>query len=533
MTRRTLQDNYLDLRDIHMALDVSRVEPVSDNLVDRCRIAIDAMERLEAGEPVNIDENRMVGHYWMRDPGRAPQNLGQSITETVNRIRAFVDAVHRGDVRPQQEEGFFILLLVGIGGSALGPQLLADALGDADDLMLLKCIDNTDPDGIDRILDEIGDNLAATMTLVVSKSGGTAETRNGMLEVAERYRQAGLDFARHAVAVTMTDSKLDRQATEEKWLARFPIWDHVGGRTSVTGAVGLLPAALLGFDTEQFLQGAAEADEVTRQPDPMANPAAQLAMALFSCRQRGKRNLVVLPYSDRLSLLTRYLQQLVMESLGKAVNRQGDVVAEGVSVLGNKGSTDQHALVQQLREGPDDCLLLFVGVRKTRSAPSIAVSDTACTSDFLHAFLLGTRTALTDAGRESMTLMLDSLDERMLGSLIALFERTVGIYAELANINAYHQPGVEAGKNSAGEELALRAAIVKLLAENGEDPLSAREVATRLQCDDRLASIYEWLAYLVHQPEIIGQPGIRVVRGDAAVPFDAPFRLQQGAVVNE
>lgn len=139
------------------------------------------------------------------------------------------------------------MLIIGIGGSALGPQFVADALGSPKDKITPFFFDNTDPDGMDLVLARIGSYLKETLTIVISKSGGTKETRNGMLEAKKAYEDRGLLFARQAVAVTGRDSELDRTAAAEGWLARFPMWDWVGGRTSVTSAVGLLPAASRGL----------------------------------------------------------------------------------------------------------------------------------------------------------------------------------------------------------------------------------------------------------------------------------------------
>ncbi|MDD2336742.1 MAG: glucose-6-phosphate isomerase, partial [Geobacteraceae bacterium] len=136
---------------------------------------------------------------------------------------------------------------------------------------------------------------------------------------------------------------------EQGWLARFPMWDWVGGRTSVTSVVGLLPAALQGIDIDAFLEGASRCDALTRLPSNHKNPAARLALVWFHATSgKATRDMVVLPYKDRLLLFSRYLQQLVMESLGKEKDLSGKVVHQGLSVYGNKGSTDQHAFVQQL-----------------------------------------------------------------------------------------------------------------------------------------------------------------------------------------
>src|SRR6185295_10947902 len=261
------------------------------------------------------------------------------------------------------------VLVIGIGGSALGPQFVGKALGSpSGDKLKPYFFDNTDPEGIDHVLAQIGGGLRETIAIVISKSGGTPETRNGMLEAAAAYEKAGLDFGKHAVAVTQSGSKLDKHAEEKGFLARFPMWDWVGGRTSELSAVGLLPAALQGIDIQKILNGAKAMDEVTRSTATLQNPAALLALMWHHAGQgRGLKDMVVLPYKDRFLLLSRYLQQLVMESLGKELDLQGRVVNQGIAVYGNKGSTDQHAYVQQLREGVNNFFATFIEVLKDRA----------------------------------------------------------------------------------------------------------------------------------------------------------------------
>jgi glucose-6-phosphate isomerase len=178
--------------------------------------------------------------------------------------------------------------------------------------------------------------------------------------------------------------------------------------------------------------------------------------------------MVVLPYKDRLELFSRYLQQLVMESLGKEKDLAGKTGHPGLAVYGNKGSTDQHAYVQQLRDGVSNFFVTFVEVLRDRSPKhvSLEVEPGVTSGDFLFGFYLGTRRALYESGRPSITITLDDVSARSLGALIAVFERAVGLYASLVGINAYHQPGVEAGKKAAGEVLALQAKVVAWLTAN-------------------------------------------------------------------
>lgn len=217
-------------------------------------------------------------------------------------------------------------------------------------------LDNTDPDGFHTVLSTI--EPASTWVLVASKSGGTVETRNALVETKAHFLSHGVDFSSKALAITCAGSRLDRMASEEHWRGRLHLWDFVGGRTSWASAVGLLPAALLGMDWRSLLRGAAACDVATRTLSA-GNPAVLLARAWQSLAGRA---MVVLPYRDRLQLFGRYLQQLVMESLGKARNLQGDMVNHGLTVYGNKGSTDQHAILQQLLDGPDDFFVVFIAV---------------------------------------------------------------------------------------------------------------------------------------------------------------------------
>jgi len=464
-----------------LTLDISRMRFTDGQLADLepgLQRAYAEMVDLERGAIANPDENRMVGHYWLRDPARAPTpEIRQAIETTLRRIKDFSAAVHGGAIAGERSV-FRRLLVVGVGGSALGPQLASAALAGPHDRMRPFFFDNTDPDGIDLVLSELDGHLDETLTIVVSKSGGTRETRNGMLEAAEAYRRAGLSFARHAVAVTGEGSELDGTAEREGWLQRFPMWDWVGGRTSELSAVGLLPAALQGIDIDGMLAGARAVDELTRRTVTRANPAALMAaMWHLAGGGRGEKAMVVLPYKDRLLLMSRYLQQLVMESLGKERDRAGNVVNQGLTVYGNKGSTDQHAYVQQLREGLDNFFALFVAVTRDRAGPSLQVGEGATSGDYLLGFLEGTRAALSEKGRESMTITIPAVDARALGGLIALFERAVGLYASLIDVNAYHQPGVEAGKKAAGAVLSLQAKLLEALRARPGDWQTAAELA--------------------------------------------------------
>ncbi len=458
--------------------------------------AFTEMRELEGGAIANPDENRMVGHYWLRDAGLAPSaEISQQITQTLTRITQFATTIHTGGIPSPAGRPFSTFLVIGIGGSALGPQFVADALGTADDKMTPFFLDNTDPDGMDRVFSQIG-NLRDCLVLVISKSGSTKETRNGMLEARAAWQRAGLDFSRQAVAVTGEGSELDRLAVAEGWLDRFPMWDWVGGRTSVTSAVGLLPAALQGLDIAELLDGARLCDQVTRGTETRSNPAALMALMWHHATNgHGARDLVILPYKDRLLLFSRYLQQLIMESLGKQFDRTGRQVHQGLTVYGNKGSTDQHAYVQQLREGVANFFVTFIEVLQDREGKRLEVEPGVTSGDFLFGFLYGTRQALTEQGRPSLTITVECLNTRTVGVLIALFERTVGLYASLINVNAYHQPGVEAGKKAAGAILELHGKVRAFLTTQ-PGMTSPEAVAAAIGAPQQVETVYALLRHI-------------------------------------
>jgi len=490
-----------------LALDFSRInfpEEYFCEMASEMREAFWMLQELEKGAIANPDEERMVGHYWLREATLAPnKEIEAEIRQTIENIQDFGQAVKSKKILSPTGRSFTRFLLIGIGGSALGPQLICDALQvkakETSKGAGLRAyfLDNTDPDGMDRVLDQLDDYLEQTLVIVISKSGGTIETRNGMLEVQNCFLAKGLDFAGQTVAITIPGSKLDKLAEHEKWLDCFYIWDWVGGRTSVTSAVGLLPAILQGIDITAFLQGARDCDVVTRNTDPLKNPAAILAlMWYFLVQKESKRNMVILPYRDSLQLLSRYLQQLVMESLGKEKNLENKNVHEGLSVFGNKGSTDQHAYVQQLLDGTNDFYALFLEVQQDQRAHTVFVEEDITSGDYLKAFLEGTRSALSRKGRESVTLSLKEVTPNTMGVLVALFERAVSLYAALIKVNAYHQPGVELGKKGANRYIELQRQALQYLRGKKGSAYTAQELAAELRQPEEVEFVFKLLEHL-------------------------------------
>jgi glucose-6-phosphate isomerase len=312
-----------------------------------------------------------------------------------------------------------------------------------DNALKIYFTDNTDPSGLYDALKVL--DLETTLVVSISKSGGTRETKNNLIAIESAFAGAGMNAAAHMTAVTMEGSKLDTYAKDRKWLKIWPMAESIGGRTSETAVVGHVPAAATAIDFGALLKGAQTMDEWTRSATLFDNPAYMLACTWYLLgKGKGDRNMVIVPYSDRLVLLSRYLQQLVMESLGKEFDLDGKLVKQGLNVFGNKGGTDAHAFIQQLNDGRNDFFITFIEVLK--DATRFDMGNGMTMGDYLHNFMQGLSNAISGKRRSVLSITVDALDAETMGMLIALYERAVAFYAELINVNAFHQPGVQAYK---------------------------------------------------------------------------------------
>ena len=446
--------------------------------------AFAAMDALEAGAIANPDEKRMVGHYWLRDPTLAPTpelargdrrrrwraSSSSPTTCTTARVRGERGALHEPARHRHRRLG------------ARSRVRRAPRSARPSDRMQRRTSSTTPiPTAWTACSAQLGGGLDETLTSSSRSRAAPRRRATACSRPRPRTSAPGLDFGKHAVAVTGVGSELDATPTEKGWLARFPMWDWVGGRTQrALARSGSCRRRCRASTSTRMLDGARglrrgrRACTTTRK-----NPAALLALCWYSRgRRRGEKDMVVLPYKDRLVLFSRYLQQLVMESLGKEKDLDGKVVHQGIAVYGNKGSTDQHAYVQQLREGVHNFFVTFIEVLqgsrrqvaggRGRARPRATTSPASSTAR-------GARSTRTIASR-SPSPSTRSTRARV-GVLIALYERAVGFYASLVNINAYHQPGVEAGKKAAAAVLALQT----------EDPDAARRRARASATVDEIA----------------------------------------------
>lgn len=346
------------------------------------------------------------------------------------------------------------LVVLGIGGSALGTRALIQAL---ETTRRVVVADNVDPMSFGTLLD--GLDLARTTFNVISKSGETAETMAQFLIVRDLLlRQLGaVDYAKRVLITTDADQGALRQVVHDEGFRDLAAPADVGGRFSVLTAVGLLPAAFAGIRVDDLLAGAAWMDTRCQDPDPWRNPASLLAALLYLADTRHRRNVVVLmPYSDRLRCLAAWCAQLWAESLGKAETVDGQPAHVGQTPLSAVGATDQHSLLQLFIGGPADKVFVMLRVEDHgREVPIPAAYADFDSIGYLAGVGLGqllnleqraTELALVKQQRPVLALNVPQVNAFTLGQLLYLFEAAVVLAAGLYRVNPLDQPGVEDGK---------------------------------------------------------------------------------------
>jgi len=359
------------------------------------------------------------------------------------------------------------LVVLGIGGSALGTTTLRDSLlgphwnelseEERDHYPRLYVLDNVDPRTVSALLERL--DLRRTLFNVVSKSGSTAETMAQFLVVESRLHELlGEDSTRgHFLFTTDPTSGVLRKIAEEEGIPALEVPPSVGGRFSILSSVSLLPAAAVGIDILAVLEGARAMAERCRSPELRENPAGLLATLLHHADTLGGAPIhVLMPYSDRLRSFAAWFQQLWAESLGKAVDREGRVVNVGPTPLPALGATDQHSLLQLLVEGPLDKVVLFMGVgspddpveipRIRQDAPALSYLGGHSLWELLETERLATAEALRRRGRANLTLEVEELRAEAMGELVMLFEIATAYAGALYGVDPLDQPGVELGK---------------------------------------------------------------------------------------
>ncbi|HCE45711.1 MAG TPA: glucose-6-phosphate isomerase [Lentisphaeria bacterium] len=510
---RNMKYTFID-GETGFTLDVAGMnfsEPDLENLSAKFAEANGEMKKIEAGAIKNPDENRQVTHFTDRTAYPSSQLFAD--------VEKFVEDVRSGTIKGSTGKKFDSVVINGIGGSALGPQLLNFAIngpywnelsnGKRKGYLKIYFTDNTDTAGVKDVMAAV--DLRSTLILSISKSGGTQETKNNMIAFEILYKQKELDFTKHACAITMEGSDLDKYSKSRNWLKIFPMAESIGGRTSETSIVGHLPAALAGIDFKSFLAGACRMDNLTREPEVKKNPSYFLAaMWYIAGNGHGDKNMVIVPYSDRLVLLSRYLQQLVMESIGKEKDLDGNTVNQGLNVFGNKGGTDAHAFIQQLNDGRNDFFVTFIEVLK--DSMIIPITETISMGDYLHGFQAGLAKALLSKGRQVIDMQINEVSAFNLGMIIALYERAVAFYAELIHVNAFHQPGVQAYKLASKDVISLISELQSKLDTVGKFKGTLQELCAKTGLVERELEVSGLLAKFAENSKKRKFPGFKISR---------------------
>jgi glucose-6-phosphate isomerase len=343
-------------------------------------------------------------------------------------------------------------LLLGIGGSALGPKAILEALSPFHNLKKKPRVfiyDNVDPGTLKNILGII--DLKTTSVNVISKSGSTAETAAAFMILWGKMKKAlGESGLRQFIITTDPEKGNLRSIVNDNGLVSLPIPQGVGGRYSVLSPVGLLLAEVIGIDCDELLRGAKDIHKKCSSPDVWKNPAYIFGTLLYLMDKEKQRGTdVMVPYADRLKPLSEWFCQLWAESLGKDNT--------GLTPYPSLGTTDQHSQLQLWIEGPQDKVLIFIKVddygadikipKVFKDIEGISYLSGHSLSELIKAEEEATELALAKAGRPSMTITMPAIDAYHLGQLFHFFELSTAFTGYLYKINPFNQPGVEEGKN--------------------------------------------------------------------------------------
>lgn len=418
-------------------IDISEIEKISD--------------KIEAAKKAMVSK-RAEGKMDWRD---LPYNQNEITDEIINYVN-------------EVKDDFDAFVVLGIGGSALGPMAVQQAINHPyyNEISREKrggfpkfyVADNVDPERLVYLFETV--DITKTLFNCISKSGSTSETMSQFMIIKELLeKKVGKEEAKkHIVCTTdKVNGNLIKIAKEEGYKTFF-IPSGVGGRFSELTPVGLLPAAMCGIDIKKLLEGAAYMDELSKNDDIYKNPAYMYAIINYIGMLQGKNISVVMPYADSLKYISDWYAQLWAESLGKKYDNQGNTINAGQTPVKALGVTDQHSQVQLYTEGPYDKIIVLMGVDKFKESitipkiygdiPSLGFLGGITQNQLISVEQMATEYALLKSGKANMTITLPEVNEFTLGQVLYMFEVATGFAGELLNINAFDQPGVEEGKNA-------------------------------------------------------------------------------------
>ena len=373
-----------------------------------------------------------------------------------------LSAIEKTAARVREEFDAFVVL--GIGGSALGPAAVHQALRHLHYNELPKekrggprlyIEDNIDPERMAALLDVI--DLEKTCFNVITKSGGTAETMSQYLIVLDQLKKAvGDDYRRHIIVTTSKEKGFLTKIARQEGYETFYIPDGVGGRFSELCPVGLVAAAVTGVDIRGLVAGAKAMDERCASDDAWKNPALFEAGLMYAAMGKGMNMSVMMPYADSLKLISDWYAQLWAESLGKNLTLDGKPCHVGQTPIKAVGVTDQHSQLQLYTEGPFDKVITFLKVEAFRAetpiphgcddVPTIAFLGGKSHNQLIEAERQGTEYAIYRSGHVSQTITLPSVNAETIGQLLYFLELVTAYTGALLNIDAFNQPGVEESK---------------------------------------------------------------------------------------
>lgn len=400
----------------------------------------------------NVLDKRKNGKTKWRDLPYNQDEIVKEINDYVNEVK----------------DDFEAFIVLGIGGSALGPIAVHQAINHPfyNEVSLEKrkgfpkfyVIDNVDPEKLIALQDVV--DFDKCLFNVISKSGSTSETMSQFMIIKEHLEnKIGKEKTqKHIVCTTdKVGGNLIKIAKEEGYKT-FYVPDGVGGRFSELCPVGLIPAAFGGIDIVKMLEGAKYIDEIVSNGDILNNPSYMFATLSYLAMKKGKNISVMMPYADSLKFISDWFAQLWAESLGKAKDVNGNIVNVGQTPVKALGATDQHSQVQLYMEGPFDKIIILLGVDKFRAElpipklysdiPSVGFLGGSTQNKLILTEQMATEYALQQAGKMNMSLTLPEVNEHTLGQLLYMLEVATAFAGELLNIDAFDQPGVEAGKNA-------------------------------------------------------------------------------------
>lgn len=413
--------------------------------------SIDAMagKLIEAAKA--METKRAEGRMQWRDLPYNQKETVADILETAAKIK----------------DKFEVFVVLGIGGSALGPIAVQQALNHLHYNELSKeqrggcprlyVVDNVDPERMEALFDVI--DVEKSLFNVITKSGSTSETMAQFLIVHDMLKnRLGEEYRSHLIATTDKEKGNLIKIAGELGLKTYTIPEGVGGRFSELSPVGLLAAAVCGIDIEELLAGAAYMDEICKEEDVYKNPAYMAATLQYLAMKDGKNISVMMPYADSLKYMADWYAQLWAESLGKRYNQNGEEVFAGQTPVKALGVTDQHSQIQLYTEGPFDKVVTFLGVERYRTSmlisrgfediPAVSFLGGHTLNELIHAEQAATEYALLKAKRLNRTITLPEVNAFTVGQLLYFMEVETAFAGELMEINAFDQPGVEEGKNA-------------------------------------------------------------------------------------